>query len=183
VDTEALFATCEAVRQAPEVASFQFRAHNVWKVGTQSRSTIEDFYGAGEERGHERTFVVDADHPAVLVGNDQGPAPVEFLLHALASCLTAGLANVAAAHGVNLTAVSSTAEGDIDLNGVLGLDSDVRPGYLQIRVRFTIEGDAPPELLAELIERSRERSAVYDVLTNSVPVTIEIERAAGPRPS
>ncbi|HEU5081929.1 MAG TPA: OsmC family protein [Acidimicrobiales bacterium] len=175
VDTPTLFATLDAVKQAPEAAKFQFRAHNQWMNGTHSRSTIEDFFGVGEERAHERTFTFDADHPAVLVGKDNGPTPVEFLLHALASCLTAGLANIAAARGITLTQVTSTVEGDIDLNGILGLDDQVRNGYEQVTVRFQVQGDAPAEKLAELVEQSRMRSAVYDVITTSVPVRIEVE--------
>jgi uncharacterized OsmC-like protein len=111
----------------------------------------------------------------VLVGKDNGPTPAEFALHALAACLTAGLANIAAARGVTLTEVRSTVEGDIDLNGVLGLDPAVRNGYQQITVRFTVQGDAPPEKLRELVEQARARSAVYDIITNQVPVTIDIE--------
>src|SRR5512133_1651167 len=175
VDTATLFATLDAVKQAPEAASFQFRAHNQWVSGTHNRSTIIDYFGVGEERAHERTFVFDADHPAVLVGRDQGPTPVEFVLHALAACLTAGLANVAAARKVRLTEVRSTVTGDIDLNGILGLDPEVRNGYQGITVRFTIKGDAPADKLRELVEQSRARSAVYDVVTNGVPVTIQVD--------
>jgi uncharacterized OsmC-like protein len=175
VDTAALFATIDAVRQAPEAAQFQFRARNQWLSGTHNRGTITDYFGVGEERTHERTFVFDADHPAVLVGQDQGPTPVEFVLHALAACLTAGLANIAAARRVRLTEVRSTVTGDIDLNGILGLDPGVRNGYQQITVRFTVKGDAPAERLRELVDQSRARSAVYDVITNGVPVTIEVD--------
>jgi uncharacterized OsmC-like protein len=175
VDTATLFATLDAVKQAPEAAKFQFRAHNQWVSGTHNRSTIDDYFGVGEERTHERTFVFDADHPAVLVGRDQGPTPVEFVLHALAACLTAGLANIAAARGVRLTEVRSTVTGDIDLNGILGLDPEVRNGYQAITVRFTVSGDAPAEKLRELVAQSRARSAVYDVITNQVPVAIEVD--------
>jgi uncharacterized OsmC-like protein len=174
VDTATLFATRDAVKAAPEAARFQFRAHNEWVTGTHSASTIHDFFGVGEERAHERTFHFDADHPAVLVGRDNGPTPVEFVLHALASCLTAGLANVAAARGIRLTDVSSTVSGDIDLNGVLGLDPSVRNGYQNITVRFTVKGDASTEKLRELVEQSRARSAVYDIITKHVPVTVEV---------
>ncbi len=174
VDTATLFATLDAVKAAPEAAAFQFRAHNQWLSGTHNRSTIHDFYGVGEERTHERTFHFDADHPAVLVGRDNGPTPVEYVLHALAACLTAGLANIAAARGVRLTEVQSTVSGDIDLNGILGLNPDVRNGYQNITVRFTIKGDAPAEKLRELVEQSRARSAVFDIITNQVPVTIEV---------
>ena len=175
VDTAALFATLDAVKSAPEAATFQFRAHNEWISGTHNRGTIHGFFGVGEERTHERTFTFDADHPAVLVGRDNGPTPVEYLLHALAACLTAGLANIAAARGIQLTEVRSTVTGDIDLNGILGLDPSVRNGYEGITVRFTVKGDAPAEKLRALVDQSRARSAVYDVITNGVPVNIEID--------
>jgi uncharacterized OsmC-like protein len=174
VDTATLFATLDAVKAAPLAAKFQFRADNEWLSGTHNRSTIHGFYGVGEERTHERTFRFDADHPAVLVGRDNGPTPVEYVLHALAACLTAGLANIAAARGVRLTEVRSTLSGDIDLNGILGLNPDVRNGYQNITVRFSVKGDAPAERLREIVEQSQARSAVYDVITNQVPVTIEI---------
>jgi uncharacterized OsmC-like protein len=174
VDTATLFATLNAVKQAPEAAKFQFRAHNQWVSGTHNRGTIADYFGVGEERSHERTFVFDADHPAVLVGRDHGPTPTEFLLHALAACLTAGIANIAAARRITLTEVRSTVTGDIDLNGIFGLNPEVRNGYQQITVRFTVKGDAPAETLRELVEQSRARSAVYDSVTNGVPVAIEV---------
>jgi uncharacterized OsmC-like protein len=174
VDTATLFATLDAVKQAPEAAKFQFRAHNQWVSGTHNRGTIADYFGVGEERSHERTFVFDADHPAVLVGRDHGPTPTEFLLHALATCLTAGIASIAAARRITLTEVRSTVTGDIDLNGILGLNPEVRNGYQQITVRFTIKGDAPAETLRELVEQSRARSAVYDSVTNGVPVAVEV---------
>lgn len=177
VDAATLFATLDAVKAAPQAARFQFRARNEWLSGTHNRSTINDFFGVGEERAHERTFVFDADHPAVLVGRDHAPTPVEFVLHALAACLTAGLANIAAARGVRLTEVRSTVEGDIDLNGILGLDPAVRNGYERITVRFTVKGDAPAEKLRQLAEQSKARSAVYDILTNGVPVSIEVDTA------
>jgi uncharacterized OsmC-like protein len=174
VDTATLFATLDAVKGAPAAAKFQFRAHNEWISGTHSRGTIYGYYGVGEERTHERSFTFDADHPAVLVGKDNGPTPVEHLLHALAACLTAGLVNIAAARGVQLTEVHSEVEGDIDLNGVLGLDPSVRNGYENIVVRFTVKGDAPAETLRKIVEQSRARSAVFDVITNGVPVAIEV---------
>jgi len=175
VDTATLFATLDAVKAAPEAANFQFRAHNHWISGTHSRGTIHGYFGVGEERTHERTFEFDADHPAVLVGRDNGPTPVEYVLHALAACLTAGLANIAAARGIRLTEVRSTVTGDIDLNGILGLNPDVRNGYQNIAVRFTVKGDAPAHKLREIVEQSRARSAVFDILTNQVPVTIEFD--------
>ncbi len=174
VDTATLFATINAVKANPEIANFQFRATNRWVSGTHNQSTIHGFYGATQEMAHERPFTFDADHPAVLVGTDQAPTPVEFLLHALAACLTAGIANIAAARGVNLTSVESTVEGDIDLMGILGLSDEVRNGYQQIRIGFTIRGD-DPEKLRKVVEQSRNRSAVYDVLTHGVPVAITVD--------
>ena len=174
VDTATLFATLDAVKAAPEAAKFQFRASNEWINGTHSRSTINGFFGVGEERSHERTFQFDADHPAILVGRDHGVTPTEFVLHALTSCLTAGLANIAAARGVRLTEVRSTVVGDIDLNGILGLNPGVRNGYQNIAVHFTVKGDAPAEVLRGLVEQSRKRSAVFDIITNGVPVTIDV---------
>ena len=175
VDTATLFATLDAVRGDTDLAKFQFRATNRWLTGTHNESTIHGFHGAKQEMTHRLPFVFDADHPPVLVGSDNGPTPVEFLLHALAACLTAGIANIAAARGVTLTEVSSTVEGDIDLLGILGLDSGVRNGYRQIRVSFAIEGDATPEQLAALVEQSRRRSAVYDVLSNGTDVIIDVQ--------
>ena len=173
VDTATLFATLDAVKENPEIAKFRFRASNTWVSGTHSRSTVSGFYGAMQEQAHERDFVYDTDHPAVLVGKDQGPTPVEHVLHALAACLTAGLANIAAARGIDLTEVTSTVEGDIDLLGILGLDDEVRNGYQQIRVSLHLEGD-DPDALRRVVEQSRLRSAVYDVLTHGVPVSIAV---------
>lgn len=175
VDTPTLFATLDAVKASPELAKFQFRATNEWLHGTHNRSSIRGFYGAGQEDStRTEDFTYDADHPAVLVGTGKAPTPVEFLLHAIAACLTAGIANVAAARGVPLRSVSSTVEGDIDLLGILGLSDQVRNGYQGIRVSFQISGDAPDEVLRGLVEQSRSRSAVYDVLTNGVPVSIDV---------
>jgi uncharacterized OsmC-like protein len=174
VDTATLFATIDAVKGDNEIAEFRFRVTNTWVSGTHSRSTVDGFFGAKQEMAHRQPYVVDADHPAVLVGADNGATPVEHLLHALAGCLTAGIANVAAARGVNLTEVRSTIEGDIDLMGILGLSKDVRNGFQQVRVSFTLAGDEP-EKLRQVVEQSRRRSAVYDMLTNGVPVSIEVD--------
>jgi uncharacterized OsmC-like protein len=175
VDTPTLFATLDAVKGQNEIAKFRFRASNTWVSGTHSRSTADGFYGAMQEMEHKTDTVVEFDHPTVLVGTDQAPTPVEYLLHAIAGCLTAGIANIAAARGVDLTKVTSTVEGDIDLLGILGLsDGTVRNGYEQIRVRFHIEGDADDETLRGLVEQSRRRSAVYDALTNPTPVVVDV---------
>jgi uncharacterized OsmC-like protein len=177
VDTPTLFATLNAVKAQPELAKFQFRASNRWIKGTSSTSRIESFTGAGGEHAHKGEYTYTADHPAVLVGEDNGPTPVEFLLHALAACITAGIANIAAARGVTLTEVTSRVEGDINLLGILGLSNEVRNGYERIRVTFDVKGDAPAAKLREIVEQSRARSAVFDVLTNGVPVEVAVNAA------
>jgi uncharacterized OsmC-like protein len=175
VDTATLFATLDAVKGNNEIAKFQFRASNKWVSGTHNQSTIHGFFGAMQEMQHTTPHTFDADHPAVLVGGDNGPTPVEYVLHALAACLTAGIANIAAARGVNLTSVESTVEGDIDLLGILGLGGgQVRNGYQGISVKFKLEGDTP-ERLRKVVEQSTARSAVYDIVTNGVPVSIDVD--------
>ena len=174
VDTPTLFATLDAVKAQPEIAEFQFRATNTWVKGTHNRSSIRGFFGAGQELEHKHETTFDADHPTVLVGQDNAPTPAEYLLAALAACLTSGLANIAAARGVQLSKVESTVEGDINLLGILGLSDEVRNGYNQIRVSFKIAGDAPPEKLRALVEQSQARSAVFDVITGSVPVSVDV---------
>ncbi|WP_148571623.1 OsmC family protein [Nocardioides caldifontis] len=175
VDVATLFATLDAVKGQPEIAKFQFRAENRWVSGTHSRTTVHGFHGALQEQQHKQVTTVDSDHPAVLVGQDEGPTPVEYLLHAIAACLTAGLVNIAAARGVRLTEVRSTVTGDIDLLGILGLGEDrVRNGYEQLRVTMHVRGDADAETLRRLVEQSRRRSAVYDALTNPTPVAIDV---------
>lgn len=177
VDTPTLFATINAVKGQPELAKFRFRATNRWVAGTHSESRIEAFDGAGGQHRHKGDYQLASDHPEVLVGTDNGPTPVEFLLAGLAGCLTAGIGNIAAARGIRLTEVESTVEGDIDLRGILGISDEVRNGYEGIRVSFRIRGDAPAEKLREIVEQSRNRSAVYDVLTNGVPVSVDVEAA------
>jgi uncharacterized OsmC-like protein len=174
VNTPALMATINAVKEAPELAQFRFRATNRWVTGTFSETRIESFSGAGGEHTHQTEFRYGADHPAVLVGEDRGPTPIEFLLHGLAACITAGIGNIAAARGVTLTSVESRVEGEIDLRGILGLSDTVRNGYKRIRISFDIAGDAPPQKLREIVEQSRARSAVYDVFTNGVPVEVAV---------
>jgi uncharacterized OsmC-like protein len=175
VNTPVLLATINAVAGQPELAEFQFRARASWVAGTHSRIVVDDFSGAGQEHRHEQPTVVDADHPTVLVGADNGPTPFEFLLQGLAACLTAGIGNIAAVRGVKLTSVESVVEGDINLLGLLGVNKEIRNGYSGIRVKFTIRGDAPPEKLQAIVAQSQARSAVYDVLTNGVPVSIEVD--------
>ena len=174
VDTEALFATINVVKERRELARFQFRATNRWVRGTHSQGSIDGFYGAGQEHGRAVSWTFDADHPLVLTGTDNGPTPVEYVLLGLAACLTAGLANIAAARGVTLRSVESSVEGDIDLQGILGLSRGVRNGYQQIRVGFRIDADCSEEQVRELVAQSQARSAVFDVITNRVPVKIDV---------
>ena len=176
VDVETFFATLDLVKEHPAAAQFQFRASNRWVSGTHSRSTVSGFFGAGEERSHTVAHTFDADHPEVLTGADTGPTPVEYLLVGLASCITAGIGNIASARGVDLHSVESTIEGDIDLNGILGFGG-ARNGYEQIRLVVRIAGDADEETLRAIVEQSRQRSAVYDVLANGVPVAIDVDVA------
>jgi uncharacterized OsmC-like protein len=175
VDTPTLLATIQAVGGQPELAKFRFRARNEWIAGTHSRSTMSDFYGASSEHRHKAEYTGDSDHPAVLCGADAGPTPVEWVLHALASCLMAGVANIAAARGVKLKRVHAMVEGDIDLRGILGLSDEVRNGFQNIRVYFEIDGDAPRKELEEIVMQSKARSAVFDVLSHGLPVLVAVD--------
>ncbi len=175
VDTSALFGALDAVKAQPEAAKFQFRARNRWISGTHSESTIYDFFGLGAEQTHVEAHTYEADHPMQLVATDKAPTPAEHLLHALAACITAGVGNVAAARGINLTRVESVVTGDIDLVGLLGIDPSVRNGYQGIEVSLTIEGDASAEALQAVVERSVARSAVFDMLTNGTKVSVDVE--------
>lgn len=177
VDTPRLLATINAVGENRPLAKFQFRAVNRWQRGTHSRTSIESFSGAGGDHKHVRAFSFDGDHPPVLTGSDAGPTPVEYLLVALGSCLTAGIGNIAAVRGVTLSSVEAVVEGDIDLSGILGLPDAGRNGYSQIRVHYRIAGDAPAETLQKIVAQSQARSAVLDVLTNGVPVQVTVDAA------
>jgi uncharacterized OsmC-like protein len=172
VDTPKLFATIAAVADQPSLARFRFRAQSQWLKGTHSRSTISGFYGAGAEMRHGSEFQADADHPEVLCGADAGPTPVEWLLHGLAACLTAGIANISAARGVTLNKVECSVDGDIDLRGILGLSDEVRNGFETVRVHFQIDADAPAAKIEEIVAQAQSRSAVLDILSNGVPVAV-----------
>lgn len=172
VNTPVLLATINAVAAQPELAKFQFSARNEWMAGTHSRSTMQGFFGAGAQQMHASAFMAEGDHPQVLVGADHAPTPVEWLLHALATCLTAGIGNIAAARGIKLNSVRSTVRGDIDLRGLLGISNEVRNGFHDIAIEFEIDGDASEEDLEKVMMQSKARSAVFDVLTNGVRVTV-----------
>jgi uncharacterized OsmC-like protein len=178
VDTEVLYGTLDAIKAQPELGKFQFRARNRWIDGAHNRTTIKDFYGAGQEDSSRiEAFAIDAGEPAILLGSDTGPNPAEYLLHALAACLTTSLVYVAAARGVHLTEVESTLEGDMDVQGALGLSDEYRNGFEQIRVSFRVKGDAPEEKLREVVDRAQKRSAVFDMVTNGVPVSVDATTA------
>ena len=176
VDTPTLLHTVfNVVAKQPELAKFQFRANGKWISGTHMQSTMSGFYGAGGEQTHKAAYTADADHPAVLCGEDKGPTPVEFLLHGLAACLTAGIANIASVRGVKLQSVECIVEGDIDLLGILGLSDKVRNGFTGVKAKFRISGDAPAEELEKLVSKAVARSAVFDILNNGVPVSVSVQ--------
>ena len=174
VDTQQMFGTLDAIGAQPELGAFTFRATNQWLDGAHNRSTVKGFFGAGgEDTTRTEAFRLDAGEPAVLLGTDTGPNPAEYLLHALAACLTTTLVYSASARKVRLTEVSSTFEGDMDVRGCLGLDDAYRNGFTQIRGTFHIKGDAPAEKLRAIVENATKRSAVFDMVANGVPVAIE----------
>ena len=172
VNVERMGATVQAVRKDPTLAAFRFRTANVWINGGHNRSTIKSFYGAGvEDTVRAKPFVVDAAEPPVLLGEDQAPNPAEYVLHALAACLTTSLVYHAATRGIRIESVESQVEGDLDLRGFLGLSDEARRGFQEIRVRFTIKSDASKEQLEELTKFS----PVYDTIANPVSVSISIK--------
>jgi uncharacterized OsmC-like protein len=176
VDVDQLFSTIDAIKETPGLAKFEFRANNRWINGGHNRTSVKDFYGAGrEDASRKQTFVFDNDEPVVLLGEDNGANPVEFVLHALAGCLTTSLVYHAAAQGIKIDAVESKFEGDLDLRGFLGMNEDVRNGYEDIRVTFKIKADAPDEKLKELCELAQKRSPVFDIVTNRVPVKVQLK--------
>ena len=171
IDVTALAATLDAIRQEPALGTFQFRASNTWLGGGLNRSTINGFYGAGQEHMREKPFSFGADEPPVLLGGDRAANPVEFVLHALAACLTTTMVYHAASRGIVIKTVSSELEGDIDVRGFTGLADDVRKGYHHVRVKLRVESDAPAGQLAELAKFS----PVYDIVSNSLPVEVTVE--------
>ena len=177
VDLERLTGTIEAVTADPTLGGFQFRARTHWVDGGHSRTEIEGFYGAGQEdTTRDRPFLLDADEPPVLLGENRGPNAGEYALQALAACVTGTIVYHAAARGIALDGVETTIDGDLDLRGFLGLDSDVRPGYQQIRVSIKASGDFDDNQFAELASLTRY-SPVRDSVSNPVPVAIDIVRA------
>ena len=174
VNVDALLGAREALSKAPEAAKFTWRATCKWINGTHSRSSVQGFHGLGAEQKHKTEFTFDADHPEIFASADQGITPVEYVLVGLASCLTAGVAAVAQNRGIQLRSVESQLEGKMDIRGILGIDSDVRNGYDDIKVTFKIDADASKPDIEALVAQSQKRSAVYDVITNPVNVTVQV---------
>ena len=175
VNVAALIAAREALTNAPAAAQFKWRAACEWKDGTHSHSTVEGFYGLGQEQHHKKTFTFDADHPEIFASEDKGATPVEYVLVGLASCLTAGIAAVAQYRNIQLRSVTATLEGDMDLQGILGVDDDVRNGFGGIKVTYKIDADAKREDIEALVAQSQKRSAVYDIVTNPTNVTVVVD--------
>ena len=175
VNVEALLGAREALSKEPEAAKFKWRATCKWVNGTHSRSTVEGFYGLGGEQKHKTQFTFEADHPEVFASEDKGATPVELVLAGLASCLTAGIASVAQLREIQLRSVTATLEGGMDIQGILGIDSEVRNGFDGIKVSYKIDADASPEDIKALVAQSQKRSAVYDIITNPTNVTVEVQ--------
>jgi uncharacterized OsmC-like protein len=176
IDTAQVYGTLDVLKAQPEAARFEFRVGNRWLDGTHSRSTIHGFWGAGaEDASRTEPFVVDASEPPVLFGHNEAPNPAEYLLHALAGCLTLTIVNVAAARKVELYEVEATLTGMLDARGAAGIDDSYRNGFEGIEVSYTIRGDAPPEKLREIVDRALSRSVVYDMVTNGVPVVVRAD--------
>ncbi|HEY2669513.1 MAG TPA: OsmC family protein [Rugosimonospora sp.] len=174
VNVQALLDAREALKAAPEAADFTWRASSKWENGVHSTTTIQNFFGLGQEQSHKSEAVFSADHPEVFAAEDNGITPIEYLLVGLASCLTAGVASVAQNRGIQLRSVESTVEGKHDIRGILGVDSDVRNGFNDITVTFTIDADASKQDIEALVAQSQKRSAVFDALTNPTNITVAV---------
>ncbi|RKR93079.1 putative OsmC-like protein [Micromonospora pisi] len=174
VNVQALLDARQALKGAPEAAQFTWRASSTWRNGVHSTTTVQNFFGLGQEQAHKSETVFDADHPEVFAAEDNGITPIEYLLVGLASCLTAGVASVAQNRGIQLRSVEATVEGQHDIRGILGVDSDVRNGFNDIKVTFSIDADASARDIEALVAQSQKRSAVFDALTNPTNVTVEV---------
>jgi len=174
VNVQALLDARKALSDAPEAAKFQWRASCKWINGTHSHSTVRNFFGLGGEQKHRTEFSFDADHPEIFASEDKGPTPVEYVLIGLTSCLTAGIAAVAQNRGIQLRSVAATIEGSMDMQGILGIDQDVRNGFDGIKVKYQIDADATPNEIKALVAQSQKRSAVFDIITNPTSVSVEV---------
>jgi uncharacterized OsmC-like protein len=173
VNVEALLEAREALTEAPEGAKFTWRATCDWKNGTHAHSSVEGFFGLGEEQKHITKYEFDSDHPEIFASEDKGATPVEFVLVGLAGCLTAGIASVAQNRDIQLNSVRATLEAGMDIQGILGIDADVRTGFDDIKVHYEIDADASQEDIEALIAQSQKRSAVFDIITNPTNVTVK----------
>ena len=178
VNVEALLGAREALTKAPEAAQFKWRATCNWVRGTHSRTSVQKYFGLGTDQSHKQEFKFDADHPEIFASEDLGATPVEFVLVGLASCLTAGIAAVAQNRGIQLRSVKATLEAGMDLQGILGIDSEVRNGFDGIKVIFDVDADASKEDIAALVAQSQRRSAVFDIVTNPTNVAVEVRTSA-----
>ena len=174
VNIEALLDARAALTEAPEAARFTWRATSEWVRGTHTRATIDRFFGLGEEQRHRQPSTFDADHPEIFASEDRGPTPVEYVLVGLAGCLSAGIASVAQNRDIQLRSVTATLEADMDIQGILGIDGDVRNGFNGIRVHYEIDADATPAEIAAVVAQSQKRSAVFDIITNPTDVTVTV---------
>jgi uncharacterized OsmC-like protein len=174
VNVQALLEAREVLRGAPEAAQFTWRASSKWQDGVHSTTSVRNFFGLGQDQSHKSEAVFDADHPEIFAATDNGITPIEYLLVGLASCLTAGIASVAQNRGIQLRSVESVVEGNHDIRGILGVDSDVRNGFNDVKVTFSIDADASKEDIEALVAQSQKRSAVFDALTNPTNVTVEV---------
>lgn len=178
VAVDDLFSTIDAVKAIPSIAKFTFRIRNQWETGSRNRSTVATFTGVNQELSHPKPFTLEADEPAVLLGKDMAANPVEYLLHALASCLTTSMVYHAAARGIAIEEVESSLEGDLDLRGFLGLAPSVRKGYQQIRLKLRIKADVTDQELRDLTSLGPNFSPVFDSITKGVPISVSTERIA-----
>ncbi len=174
VNVEALLGAREALTKAPEAARFNWRASCKWVNGTHSQTSVKGFYGLGQEQSHKSEFTFDMDHPEIFASQDKGATPVEMVLTGLAGCLTAGVAAVAQHRKIQLRSVTATIEGGMDIQGILGIDEDVRNGFDGIKVKFDIDADATQEELEALVAQSQKRSAVYDIVANPTNVSVKV---------
>ena len=174
VNVQALLEARDALKAAPEAAQFTWRASAKWQGGVHSTIQVQSFFGLGEEHSHKEAWTFEADHPEVFAAEDNGITPIEYLLVGLASCLTAGVASVAQNRGIQLRSVESTVEGAHDIRGILGADSDVRNGFNDVKVTFTIDADASRQEIEALVAQSQKRSAVFDALTNPTEVAVAV---------
>ena len=172
VNVEALLGARAALTEAPEAAQFKWRASCTWLNGTHASSSVEGFYGLGEEQTHRKEYTFDSDHPEVFASEDNGATPVEYVLVGLAGCLTAGIASVAQNREIQLRSVKATIEAGMDIQGILGIDSDVRNGFDGVKVHYDIDADASQEDIEALVAQSQKRSAVFDIVTNPTNCTV-----------